>query len=302
MAVNTPPSMPGTRSAPLPSRLGAWLAERHGPVLLIPILLIYGIAVASGALTDGAVPLRTIDVVLGGVGAWLWFLALRVIDDLGDLEADTVAHPDRLLQQGVVTPGELRGLAVASIALQAAICLFADGGIGPVTITWLVAVLVTGVVSSDAAAPAALRSRPLLHRLLRVPCSALPVLWWAQLGSGGQGLTASAAVLALVAVLMVVVFDIARKLEPAGEGQTSWSDSLGERRALTVLAATLAALGAACAGLIAACGTGAAIPFAVIAVVVLVGGASILQSAGKTAPLALLGLLLTTLITLVVAL
>ncbi len=294
------PTITGTAS--LPVRLGAWLAERHGPVLLVPILLIYGISIAAGATAPEAVAVSSANLVIGAVAAWLWFLALRVLDDLGDREADAIAHPDRLLQRGVVTPGELGGLAAVAVALMAISCLVADGGIGPVTLTWLAALLITGVVSSDRAAPPALRSRPMLHRLLRVPCSALPVLWWFQLGSGGTGLTWTAAVLGLVSILTVVVFDIARKLEPAtAEGQSSWGDTLGERRAHAVLAGALAALGATCAGLLAACDVLSVVPLVVLAVAVLGPGAAVVRGASKLAPLVLLLLLLTTLVTLVVA-
>ena len=291
-----------TPAAPRAARLLAWLAERHGPVLVIPVGLTYAIAVATGALSPSAASVPVVDLVLGFIAAWLWFLALRIVDDLGDRESDDVAHPERLLQRGVVTPGELRAVAGTALALMLATTLLADDGVGPVTLTWLVAVIVTGLVSSDSVAPAALRARPMLHRLLRVPCSALPVLWWAQLGSGGTGLTSDAAVLALVSILIVVAFDVARKLEPAAdEGQTSWSDTLGETRAHGVLAATLAALGAACAALLAVTGAGSIVAFAVIGVAVVGIGAGIVRGNGKLAAPLLLVLLLTTLVGLVAA-
>lgn len=289
-------------TAPRAARLLAWLAERHGPVLVIPVGLTYGIAVATGARSPGAASVPAIDLVLGFIGAWLWFLALRIVDDLGDRESDDVAHPGRLLQRGVVSPGELRAVAGVSLGLMLATTLVADDGVGPVTLTWLVAVIVTGLVSSDSVAPAALRTRPMLHRLLRVPCSALPVLWWAQLGAGGTGLTSDAAVLALVSILIVVAFDVARKLEPAaGEGQTSWSDTLGETRAHAVLAGALAALGLACAALLAVTGAGSPVAFAVLAAAVALIGAGIVRGNGKLAAPLLLVLLVTTFIGLVAA-
>lgn len=291
-----------TRAGPRPARLLAWLAERHGPVLVIPVGLTYGIAVATGARSPGAAPVPTFDLVLGFVGAWLWFLALRIVDDLGDRESDDLAHPERLLQRGVVSLGELRAVAGVSLAAMLATTLLADDGVGPVTLTWLVAVVVTGLVSSDSIAPAALRARPMLHRLLRVPCSALPVLWWAQLGAGGTGLTSDAVVLALVSILIVVAFDVARKLEPAaGAGQTSWSDTLGATRAHAVLAGALAALGAACAALLAVTGAASTVALAVLAVAVVCLGAGIIRGNGKLAAPLLLVLLVTTLVGLVAA-
>lgn len=298
----TPAEPPVSPAAPRAARLLAWLAERHGPVLVIPVGLTYGIAVATGALSPDAASVPALDLALGFAAAWLWFLALRIVDDLGDRESDDVAHPERLLQRGVVSPAELRAVAGMSLAAMLATTLLADGGVGSVTLTWLVAVVVTGLVSSDAVAPAALRARPMLHRLLRVPCSALPVLWWAQLGSGGTGLTTDAVVLALVSILIVVAFDVARKLEPAtGEGQTSWSDTLGETRAHAVLAGALAALGAACAALLAVTGAGSVIAFAVLAVAVVGIGAGIVRGNGKLAAPLLLVLLVTTLVGLVAA-
>lgn len=288
--------------APRGARLLAWLAERHGPVLVLPVGLTYGIAALTGSLAPGAASVPTLDLVLGFAAAWLWFLALRIVDDLGDRDADDIAHPDRLLQRGIVAPRELRAVAGLSLAAMLATTLLADDGVGPVTLTWLVAVVVTGLVSSDTVAPAALRDRPMLHRLLRVPCSALPVLWWAQLGSGGTGLTSDAAILALVAILIVVAFDVARKLEPAaGAGQTSWSDTLGETRAHAVLAGVLAALGAACAALLAVTGAGSIVAFAVLGTAVVGIGAGIVRGNGKLAAPLLLVLLVTTLVGLIAA-
>lgn len=228
--------------ATLPRRtagLAAWIAERHGAPLLLPIALVYGVAVAAGSAASAAPAPAAASVAVGAVSAWLWFLTLRILDDLGDRDEDDRTHPERLLQQGVVTSAQLRGLAALALLTQLAGCVLIDGGLGPVSAAWAITVAATtAVIGLDATAP--LRARPIAARLLRTCCSALPLLWWAQLGAGDQRLPApTAAALLAFGLLLALTLDVARK---SGDDAGVWTTALGRRGTRRLL--TGAALGA----------------------------------------------------------
>lgn len=227
---------------PTVAPLRAWVAERHGPAVLAPIALVYAVAVAAGAAASPEPTPTWSALALGGAAAWLWFLTLRILDDLSDATADAVTHPDRLLQRGEVQPAALRALAAAAIVAQLASCLVIDGGVGPVTAAWVLIVAATAVVLAVDRVPALL-ARPMLARLLRVPCSALPLLWWGQLGAGASPLPEQvAAALLAFGISFVITFDVARKFGPASEDEVSWSRTLGRRGAVTLCASAAAAL------------------------------------------------------------
>lgn len=279
-AVATPVDLAGASRA---RRLAAWVAERHGPALLVPILLLYALAVATGALAPGARHVGAGLLVLGGVAAWAWFLLLRIVDDLGDRTGDDALHPDRLLQRGVVRDRELGGLALAAAAGCGAISVAIDGGLGLVTLLWALSLAFVGAARVDFGARRVLDARPFLGRMLRTPASVLPVLWFAAMGSGGTGLTVAMAALVVAAVLMVVSIDVSRKFSPSVAGEPSWSGRLGVARASWLLAGVLAAFALTLALLLIAA---SAETTAAIAALLFVGGAGATAAARGSARLA----------------
>lgn len=279
-----------------PKRLLAWIGERHGPALLIPVFLLYGLAIAVGATVDGATDVPAWQLILGGVAAWTWFLVLRILDDLGDLETDRTEHPERLLSRGVVQPGELGTIAAIGIVAQAVISLAIDGGVGVVTLVWTGAMLFIAAAALDFGAKSWMEARPMLARMLRVPATAFPVLWWSEMGSGGATPDAATGVLIIVALLGIVVVDFARKLKP-GES-VSWTDELGAPRANATLAVLIALLAGSAIGLLAVVGITPIAAVIVLAASGVIGVAGALRGAGKAAgPIALLLVLATSLIT-----
>ena len=99
-------------------RLSLYFAERFP-------WLSHGILIASfysssqflaQALTQPGVPMRyDRSTVLGSIALLLFFLHLRIFDDHKDFLKDCHYFPDRILQRGVVSLGELRFVAASAI-------------------------------------------------------------------------------------------------------------------------------------------------------------------------------------------
>lgn len=110
-------------SATLATRLLAWSKERFPFVNVISGLLLYFFAAAIMRMeAEPAVSWSSTDLLFGfAVAAHL--LVLRVLDEHKDFEDDLVAHPNRVLQSGIVSLSELKVLGgiAASVTLLATI-------------------------------------------------------------------------------------------------------------------------------------------------------------------------------------
>lgn len=260
-------SEPAERGASLraslwPVRVARWTTERHGLGVLILTAVLFTLALSAGAIqTVGSMGLGRIDapvIALGFAAFWSWYLMLRALDDLEDFGPDAIAHPDRMLQRGLVSSRDLWGLILACAVFQglASAVIDARTETMTVTLTWLSMTAFLGAVATDFGAPTALAARPLLRRTLRLPASVLPLAWAYGMGATDTGVRVeppfTVAVAALIATgfCTLAVVDIARKFGPAQAGELSWPDRLGELRAFVMLSGLVAGLGAACIALI----------------------------------------------------
>ncbi|HEX8052708.1 MAG TPA: hypothetical protein VF517_06925 [Thermoleophilaceae bacterium] len=254
-----------TPAAPLRRRMAAWANERFplaGTAAMLLSLyfaaLVYGRALAH----EGA-----IEVSSGDLGAffavWGFFLMIRVLDEHKDYERDRVAHPDRVLQRGLVTLGQLRVLGAAAVAVQLAVSLLADGGVGAVTLWWLALIGFVALTAREFFVGEWLEGRLLLYVLAHLPLWSLAVTWMVQMGARPSSLPASAAWAAVLGFLLPWGADLARRIAPSelqGPGATSYADSLGAGRAAALLGGTLIGGGAAAAAMLRAAGEHSAVP------------------------------------------
>lgn len=269
-AAAAPAAMELTLAAPLRRRMAAWANERFplaatGAMLLSLYLaaLVYGRALTQ----EGAVELSPGD--LGAfLAVWGFFLMIRVLDEHKDYERDRVAHPDRVLQRGLVTLSQLRVLGAAAVAVQLAVSLLADGGIGAVTLWWLALIGFVALTAREFFVGEWLDRRLLLYVLAHLPLWSLAVTWMVQMGARPSSLPASAAWAAVLGFLLPWGADLARRIAPAdvqGPGATSYADSLGAGRAAALLGVALAGGGAAAAAMLRAAGEGSIGPAVVLA-------------------------------------
>jgi 4-hydroxybenzoate polyprenyltransferase len=77
----------------LGTHLGAYLAERGRPSLLIPAAIVIALAANIGHAIE------TARIVTSAVVAWLLIAQFRLWDDLADIETDRLSHPDRVLSR-----------------------------------------------------------------------------------------------------------------------------------------------------------------------------------------------------------
>lgn len=127
---SAPPIPDSARRSLSLAGLGTYLAERFP----VPLMLTLALAVALGsyaagqaALLEAGMPLLVDGTGLGGVAlVFLFLLHLRVFDEHKDHALDAATRPDRPVQRGLVTLGQLRVLGAAAITLEL-ILAFAAG-------------------------------------------------------------------------------------------------------------------------------------------------------------------------------
>src|SRR5688572_13248829 len=110
-----------THQDPYPRRLSAYLAERF-PVLGHGLLIVAYYSsnqFLARALTTPGRPMHyDLTSLLGAVTLFCFFFHLRVFDEHKDYAEDVIHHPDRVLQRGVITLGDLKILGGIAIALE----------------------------------------------------------------------------------------------------------------------------------------------------------------------------------------
>jgi 4-hydroxybenzoate polyprenyltransferase len=109
------------RREPFATRLAAYLNERF-PVVAYGLLILCFYSsnqFLAHALTAPGEPMRySWSSLAGALSLACFFLHLRIFDDHKDYAADCRYYPDRVLQRGVVTLGELKLVAAAAIFVE----------------------------------------------------------------------------------------------------------------------------------------------------------------------------------------
>ena len=231
-------------------RILAWMGERFPFANIIGVALIWAAALAWGRalIVPGPVPVHARDAV-GAIAAVAFFLMLRIFDEHKDYATDCLAHPDRVLQRGLITLRHLKMIGALAIAWQLGASILTDGGAGPVTRAWIVAFVWSLLMAKEFFVRDWLRPRLVLYALSHMVVMPLAVFWMIRMSTGAAtSLPASIWMLPLVSYLTGFAFEIARKLKaPADERDNvdSYTKALGTRRAPAILTVvlTLAAIG-----------------------------------------------------------
>ena len=221
--------------------LWAYLRERFPPVNMALFAVVFLTVRAVARTVPGAEvgPWSAADA-LGIVATIAFFFRLRVFDEHKDFDLDAVHHPQRALQRGLVTLGQLRGLAWAGTAIEVG---WSGSQGGAVLAAWAVAAGYSLLMRYEFFVPAYLKPRLVLYAATHMLVMPLVIgwLWTASAPLTGPG-TTRLALLAALSLLGGFAFEIARKTRaPAAErdGVDSYSRVLGLGGAI---AATLALL------------------------------------------------------------
>jgi 4-hydroxybenzoate polyprenyltransferase len=221
----------------------AWAKERF-PLrngLFFVLLYVTTILVARTAVTTGPIAFRAVDL-LGVAALWSFFLLLRVFDEHKDFAADTVAHPERVLQRGLVTLPQLRVVGACAVVVQLGASLWFDRGVGVVTMWWAASFAWSLLMAREFFVSAWLRRHLLLYALSHMVVMLLVVGWVASIADPLAPSRPIVWALASLVFLAGLVFEVARKMRaPEDERPTAdtYTGALGPWRA-SMLLATLA--------------------------------------------------------------
>jgi len=200
-----------------PRRFYAWVAERFPLANGLLFFVVYAAALLLGRRSGGGpVELRLGDAV--GFGAfWAFFLMLRVFDEHKDYALDCRLYPERVLQRGLITLGHLKVVGALAIAAQLALSIGQDGGVGPVTVRWLVVLGWSLLMLREFFVRAWLGRHLVIYAASHMIVTPLSILWIAQLGAGGGHLDGAVWAYAAMSFLFGFCFEIARKMKSPAE-------------------------------------------------------------------------------------
>jgi 4-hydroxybenzoate polyprenyltransferase len=221
----SPPSL--TRDSPLRERFAAWAVTRFPPAVWMVLSVMFLDAALIGSRAAGHQPVALAPEDLAGLVAFvLFFLGIRVYDEHKDYESDRVHHTDRLTVTGVMPLSDLRRINAVALALQAAICIWIDRGLGPVVGTWLITVAWSLLMLKEFFVSRWLQSHPVLYSVSHAGVMPLAIVWAVTIGA--RRLVSDPAVWWLCGLTVVSAFllELCRKLrgpndeEPGVESYT----------------------------------------------------------------------------------
>ena len=232
--------------------LRAWMRERFPARNAVFFAVFYATALLIGRAsveTDGPMVLSVRDIA-GFVAVWCFFLMLRVFDEHKDFEADAIAHPQRVLQRGLITLGDLRLVGAAAIAVQVGVSVWLDGGIGVVTLWWLAAVAWSVLMAREFFVREWLRAHLVTYALTHIVVMAIVAIWIASMGAPRAASAPGPWAFALLSLFAALAFEIARKIR-APEQEHPMADSYTQALGIAPAAGMLlgVVLGAAAAAL-----------------------------------------------------
>jgi hypothetical protein len=239
--------------APLPLRLRAYLAERFPVVAsLLTAFLLGGSADVVAQAASGARPALDHRTAASTFFVFCALFVLRVLDEHKDFEDDLRAHPERVLQRGVVKLRELDALALLATAVLLAAA--ASAGL-PAFAAAVGCLLFLGLMRAEFFVSAFLKRRPLLYALTHQGIT--PLLCAAVVIARGASATPASFWQAAAAAGLGLVFEIGRKVrapEEEIEGDDSYSGSYGPARAAIFVVVSAAMAAGAAAGVVHALG------------------------------------------------
>jgi 4-hydroxybenzoate polyprenyltransferase len=231
------------------AHLRDWARERFPPANGVFFVLLYALVLVVGRATvPGPIVLSWRDLP-GLFALWLFFLWLRVLDEHKDFENDRVAHPGRVLQRGLVTLRDLKVVGAATLVIQLAVSLWMDGGVGPVTGWWLMALVWSSFMAKEFFVRDWLRRHIIWYALSHMIVMLALVVWVATMGAATAARSEATWVLAGLVYASGLAFEIGRKMRaPEDEHPLadSYTQSLGVVSATVLLSAVVAVVAVLC--------------------------------------------------------
>lgn len=221
------------------SRWGEYLAERFP----VPVTFLLAAATAAAASVVAQAPgfgagnrSYVFDLSDVGAGVALMFLLLfhlRVFDEHKDYEQDRATRPDRPVQRGLVTLGELEVAGAIAIGLELAIAFAAFGADG---VWWLLPLGYSVLMLFEFGAKTWLERHYAIYAISHSAITSAVCVALVMMANPvfGEPSATHLAVLALLALASTFSIDVLRKTwAPASEidGVETWSKLLGPSQA-----------------------------------------------------------------------
>ena len=92
--------------------------------LPLPVLLISSLGLSGSSQALSPYPLSALTVGLGALLAFVFFLTMRIMDEVKDFKKDQIAHPERPLPRGLLSLDEAKKAVTTCLALAV------TGGLG----------------------------------------------------------------------------------------------------------------------------------------------------------------------------
>jgi hypothetical protein len=228
-----------TPESPLYIRMGAWVNERFPLVntSLFGVLYLAALLLSRCLLTTGPIVLGLVDL-LGFFTTVAFFLMLRVFDEHKDYEEDCHNYPERVLQSGLITLNHLKVVGAIAIAIQMGVSMVLDGGIGVITLTWLVVMVWSCLMAVEFFCGKWLEKRLVLYAVSHMVVVPMALVWLAQMGAGPTTLPLEIGWLLALSFFSGASMEVARKMKaPGDEVDTiaSYTKALGVKTAPVVV-------------------------------------------------------------------
>ena len=236
------------------SALGAWMRERFPARNAVFFAVFYMTALLVARATaggPGAVTLSLRDIA-GFLAVWCFFLMLRVFDEHKDFEADAVAHPQRVLQRGLITLRDLKLVGIVAIGVQLGVSLWFDRGVGPVTAWWAAAFAWSTLMAREFFVREWIRRHLVVYALTHIVVMVMIAMWIATMGSPRAAVASAPWAFAALSLFAGLAFEIARKMRAPEQEHPmadSYTQALGVHAASGLLLGVVVAAGMAALGL-----------------------------------------------------
>jgi len=228
------------------SNLWAWSQERFPPSqgIFVAILFTTGVLYGRFLSTADTLVLGWTDVA-GFFACWAIFLMLRVFDEHKDYDEDLLNHPHRVLQTGRIRLVHLKVLGLLAVIGQGGYSVWFDGGVGMVTLYWLVMLGWSLLMTVEFFVPRWLNAHLVIYGSSHLLITLIIMGWLMQIGADGEGLTAPAWWLAGMAFFAGCAYELTRKAWGAEEERDTIASYAREFGATGVAVAISIVLGVA---------------------------------------------------------
>lgn len=228
-----------TLNSPYIVRFSAWAQERFPFASVISGCLSYITMILIGRYI-GSEEAKLIPIdALGAIAFTGHLFILRVFDEHKDFEVDSINHPERALQRGLITLAQLKYIAIFFAGLSLAWSLLYNSNSNTSIITWSIMMVYSLFMAKEFFIGEWLSKRLVLYAISHMLVSPLMMFWI--LSSGSNSINPNNPV-TLVTLLLCLLsgfsYELTRKCrgpEEEKESLDSYTKIMGINKTMTII-------------------------------------------------------------------